>query len=54
MTNKELFRYEVECSEPPLEKMDFTEELEQSGTNTIMIYEDGIKIYEYMSCFLVK
>jgi hypothetical protein len=39
MNNKELFRYEVDCSEPPLEKMDFTEEPEQSGADIFMIYE---------------
>jgi hypothetical protein len=30
--------------------MDFTEELEQSGADTFMIYEENVKIY--MSCFL--
>ncbi len=43
MTNKEFFRYEVECSEPPLEKMDFTEELEQSGAIHLLFMNKIIK-----------
>jgi hypothetical protein len=43
MTYKELFRYEVECSEPPLEKMDFTEELEQSGAIYLLFMNKIIK-----------